>query len=142
LGFNVQACSNASGLYFTTKAVDQEVVPPSNIATVDHQAWNDILSTYVSAKGFVDYNGIKNEQPKLLSYLQLLKENKPNSKWSQAEQMAYYINLYNASAVSLIIDNNIPKSIKDINGPWGQVWGKKFIPVGDETYSLNDIEKG
>lgn len=74
-------------------------------------------------------------------YLDYLNENPPQKSWSINEQFAYYINLYNSNTVYIILINDLPDSIKDINGSLGQVWLKKFIKVDDKEYSLAAAEK-
>ena len=64
--------------------------------------------------------------------------------YNRAEQKAYWINLYNALTVKVVLDNYPVKSIRDIDispgffsdGPWG----KKLVTVDGERISLNDIE--
>jgi hypothetical protein len=62
---------------------------------------------------------------------------------NRSEQFAYWVNLYNAGTVRLILDRYPVKSIRDIklgglfsSGPWD---AKLFIVEG-EALSLNDIE--
>jgi hypothetical protein len=50
--------------------------------------------------------------------------------------LAYYINLYNAGTVKLIVDHYPVESIKDIPNRWDKEW----IKVGSDVLSLNDIE--
>ena len=67
-----------------------------------------------------------------------MKNNAPQSTWSKEEQLAYWINAYNAFTVKLILDNPSVKSIKDLHG--GKPWDVKWIKIGTKTYSLNGIE--
>jgi hypothetical protein len=60
----------------------------------------------------------------------------PSENWSKQEKLAYFINVYNANTIKLIIDNYPTKSIKDISSPWS----KNRIKIGDEDFSLSDIE--
>ena len=101
-----------------------------------HSGWNTLLKTYVDADGNVDYKNLKSCTPKIAAYLAKLENNAPNSTWSKNEKLAFYINLYNAATVKLILDNYPIKSIKKISKPWD----KKWIAVGDKTLSLGDIE--
>jgi len=50
--------------------------------------------------------------------------------------LAYYINLYNANTIKLIVDNYPVMSIKKINNPWT----KKRIKIGGKAFSLSEIE--
>ncbi|MFI5134355.1 MAG: DUF547 domain-containing protein [Chitinophagales bacterium] len=105
---------------------------------VSHQAWNELLTKYVSDKGVANYKAMMNEKGKLQSYLQMLGENPPQTAWPESEQMAYWINAYNAFTVKLILDHYPVKSIRDIDG--GKPWDDPFITIGGEKYSLNNIE--
>jgi hypothetical protein len=61
---------------------------------------------------------------------------------SRDEQLAYWLNLYNAATVDLILDNYPVESIRDIGsgllsrGPFDE----KILRVEGEDISLNDIE--
>ena len=102
----------------------------------DHTLWGNLLKKYVDDEGNVDYAGIKKNTNDLDNYLNLLGQNPPTDNWTKHEKLAYYINLYNAATVKLIVDHYPIKSIKDIPNRWK----KKWITVGEETTSLNDIE--
>ena len=60
------------------------------------------------------------------------------------EQCAYWINLYNALTLEVVLDHYPVDSIRDIDispGLFSQgPWGKKLITVEGEQVSLNDIE--
>jgi hypothetical protein len=66
------------------------------------------------------------------------------SRLNRNEQKAFWINLYNALTVKVILDHYPVKSIRDIDispglfsdGPWG----KKLVSVEGEDISLDDIE--
>ena len=68
----------------------------------------------------------------------------PISRYGRAEQRAYWINLYNALTVQLVLAHYPVASIRDIAispglfaiGPWG----KRLVEIEGETLSLNDIE--
>ncbi|WP_420320472.1 DUF547 domain-containing protein [Flagellimonas sp.] len=102
----------------------------------DHTLWGSLLKMYVDDEGNVDYAGIKKEVDKLDNYLNHLAQNPPSGNWTKHEKLAYYINIYNAATVKLIVAHYPIQSIKDIPNRWK----KKWIKVGDETTSLNDIE--
>ena len=113
------------------------IISKSDI-NVDHSDWDKLLKKHVNKEGFVDYKGFKTEQIKLEAYLTKLSKLKPNRDWSAQELLAYYINLYNAATIKLILKNYPKKSIKDING----AFTKSFIKIGDRELSLNAIENG
>jgi hypothetical protein len=111
---------------------------------VTHEIWDGLLKQHVKKDGFVDYKGFIRDSAKLNQYLKLISTAHPNDKnWSREEQMAYWINAYNAFTVQLIIRNYPVKSIKDIkNGiPFvNTVWDIKFIQMEGYKYDLNNIE--
>ncbi len=116
--------------------------PPS------HQTWDELLKAHVSSEGIVDYKGFIKDKSKLEKYLNTLSQNAPDrSKWSRNEQLAYWINAYNAFAIKLIVDNYPVKSIKDL-GPTikiplvSDVWHYKFFKIGGQESSLDEIEHG
>lgn len=101
-----------------------------------HQKWSALLQKNVNANGDVNYEAFINDKKELEAYLTLLQKNAPAKNWSKNDKLAYYINLYNAGTVKLIIDNYPTKSIKDIKSPWD----KDVVAIGDTMYSLGYIE--
>ncbi|MBD0851628.1 DUF547 domain-containing protein [Maribacter arenosus] len=106
------------------------------VETIDHTSWDHLLKKYVDNHGNVDYKEFKQDRQRLDDYLVYLAENPIADTASAEEQLAFYINLYNAGTVQLILDHYPLKSIKDIFRPWG----KDRIKIGSETYSLGEIE--
>lgn len=109
---------------------------PQSKVILDHTAWDNLLNDYVLDSGNVNYKGFIREKKKLKKYLTYLSENQPQKSWPIEEQLAYYINLYNAGTVLLIVENYPISSIKDIKKPWRQ----EFIRVGNEMVSLGTLE--
>ena len=103
-----------------------------------HAAWNALAQKHISATGKVNYKGFKADLTAFDAYLKSLSDNPIQSSWSRNEKMAYWINAYNAFTIKLIVDNYPVKSIMDLEG--GKPWDKKWIKLGDKTYSLNNIE--
>ncbi|KAA3625880.1 MAG: DUF547 domain-containing protein [Bacteroidetes bacterium] len=81
---------------------------------------------------------MKKEKVKLQQYLDLLAANPVQNSWSRNKKMAYWINAYNAFTVKLIVDHYPVSSITKIHS--GKPWSKKWIKLGSETYSLDQIE--
>ncbi|OON70898.1 DUF547 domain-containing protein [Hymenobacter sp. CRA2] len=112
---------------------------------VDHSAYERLLKKYVNDKGLVNYKAWKNDQKELNQYLEQLSKNPPAASWSKAEQMAYWINAYNAYTIRLILDHYPVGSIKDI-GSKIQIplvttpWAAEFFSIGGQKMSLDDIE--
>ncbi len=104
----------------------------------DHSSWDRLLQKHVSTKGNVNYEGFKKDQMALDAYLTSLSKTKPEVSWSRNEEMAYWINAYNAFTVKLMLNHYPLESILSVNG--GKAWDLKFIEIKGEKYSLNNIE--
>ena len=107
-----------------------------NCASLDHNIWDRLLNSFVDDNGNVNYIGFKKESGTLNRYLEQLGSNTVNEDWSREKKLTYYINLYNAATVKLILDNYPLASITDIPKPWD----KKCIKYGGELISLGEIE--
>ena len=120
----------------------------ASTATIDHSAWDRFLK----ANLVFDGDGINRlaygrvtatDRDALARYLETLSA-VPISRYARDEQLAYWINLYNALTVKVIVDHYPVQSIRDIDiSPgWFSVgpWDKKLIEVEKESLSLNDIE--
>jgi hypothetical protein len=117
-------------------------------ADVSHDGWDRLLKKHVDSRGMVNYKGFKADRAELKKYLDQLSKNAPNEKtWSKDEQLAYWINAYNAYTVELILEHYPVKSIKDIGStikiPFVSTgWDIKFIEIGGKKMDLNNIEHG
>lgn len=116
-------------------------------APVDHGDFDRLLKKYVDEKGLVNYKGFKSDEKAFNQYLDLLSKNPPTDKTPKNEQMAYWINAYNAYTIRLILDHYPLKSIKDIGSkikiPFVTTpWAAKFFTIGGEKMSLDNIEHG
>jgi len=72
---------------------------PSKVGSksINHEQWSILLKKYVDENGNVNYKGFIADSLALQSYLDLLTENPPDENtWSKDEQIAYWINVYNA----------------------------------------------
>ena len=108
----------------------------ANTQAMDHSKWTEVLQSYVTDNGAVNYRGLQNNRAVLNAYLNDLSSNTPKNNWSISEKKAYWINAYNAYTIQLILDNYPTESIKDIKDPWGQT----FFEISGKTMSLNTIE--
>ena len=108
---------------------------------VDNSLYEELLKAYVK-DGLVDYQGFKNEEKKLDAYLQILRET-DTSKLPLDEQLAFYINTYNATTIKFILSRYPDiKSIKDLGSFFRSPFKKKIVHVEGETISLDDLEHG
>lgn len=116
----------------------------SNAKPISHELFDSLLQQHVDEEGWVNYKGFIQDSTKLNKYITLLEANHPNEKfWTREERMAYWINVYNAYTIKVIIDNYPTKSIKDIQGGVGfinSIWDEKIINIEGNIYDLNNIE--
>ena len=121
---------------------------PGSTETVDHGAWQRILGTYLApgadrVNRFAYASIRPADRHALDGYIVRLAAT-PVSALARPEQLAYWINLYNALTVQVVLDHYPVASIRDIAispglfaiGPWD----KALIEVEGEAVSLNDIE--
>lgn len=122
-----------------------QAVTPSKTAP-SHEIWDGLLKKHVSQSGIVNYKGFQSDIKKLETYLTLLSSHAPDrTTWSKQEQLAYWINAYNAFTVKLIVDNYPVKSIQDLHPKLkiplvNTVWHIKFFKIGGKESSLDEIE--
>lgn len=119
-----------------TPLVEEMLEPTPGLP--NHDIWNQLLKIYVSDQGKVNYKGLKQSATRLDVYLKQLVDQAPESGWTKDQELAYWINVYNAFTVKLIVDNYPVKSIMDIDS--GKPWDRKWIRIGGNTYSLSEIE--
>ena len=122
---------------------------PGSSVTVDHADWDYILQHYVDANHPSGINRFRysSVSPKdrllLKEYLRKMQA-VAVAGLNRNEPKAYWINLYNALTVDVILGHYPVKSIRDIdispgifsNGPWDA----KLLTIEGEELSLNDIE--
>jgi hypothetical protein len=118
---------------------------------VDHGAWDKLLKTYVAAGpdglNRVAYARFKAEgHAALKGYLTALQKVDP-ATLDRPEQFAFWVNLYNAKTIDVVLDKYPVKSIKDISlggglktliggGPWQA----KIMQVSGVELTLDDVE--
>jgi len=119
-----------------------------NKVGISHKEWDDFLGHYLKpgSDGIarVAYGAVTPADRKALdAYLRRLQDVRI-TKFSRAEQRAYWTNLYNATTVKVILDHYPVESITKISlgggffarGPWK----KKLLTIEGEKVSLDDIE--
>lgn len=101
-----------------------------------HQDLNDVLQRVVDAQtGYVAYAQLRNNK-KFVRYIKALHHVRL-STLSKKEQLALFINAYNAFTLQLITQHLATiRSIRDIRKPWTK---KRFI-LAKQRISLHDIE--
>lgn len=116
-----------------------------NESPLNHNQWTNMLQKHVNDDGFVNYKGFIKDSLQFNKYLETLINNRPTDNWSKNAQLAYWINVYNAFTIKIVVDNYPVKSIKDIKKgiPFvNSVWDVKFIPFKNGMMDLNEVEHG
>jgi Protein of unknown function, DUF547 len=121
---------------------------PHSSQHIDHRAWEAFLTRYlrIGADGVhrVAYSGVTAaDRAALDGYIARL-AGLPISSYDRPEQLAYWINLYNALVVRVILDHYPISSIRDIApssapgsaGPWDE----KLVEIEGQPVSLSDIQ--
>lgn len=106
------------------------------IEKFNHSTFNELLKNNVSDTGNTNYQGFIDNKIIFKSYLTALSENLPNDNWTKEDKLAYWMNVYNAFTIKLIIDNYPTKSIKNIKN----AWDSRFFKLGEKWYNLSDVE--
>ena len=126
-----------------------EAHDPAAKQTIDHGVWDRFLRAFVRP-GTDGINRVAYAKAKgdglveLQGYLRTMAA-QPISRFARAQQQAFWINLYNALTVKVVIDHLPVASIRDIDLGGGGFfssgpWDKKLIDIEGEPVSLNDIE--
>lgn len=116
--------------------------------TIDHSAWQQFLGRYVVPSNaninLVRYGKVSAADKVLLkAYIAALEKVKVTALKAD-EQRAFWINLYNAMTIDVVVDRYPVKSIKDISlggalfssGPWK----KPLVVIEGRKLSLDNIE--
>jgi hypothetical protein len=112
---------------------------------VDHQIWQALLSRYVllSDDGIhrVAYGEFdETAKAKLREYLDAMSRIAP-TQLNRDEQLSYWINLYNAQTIQVVLDHPRKKSILSM-GPFFSLgpWDEPYLTIENKPVTLNDIE--
>jgi len=113
-------------------------------APIDHTAFDALLRRHV-ADGFVDYDAFA-RSGEFQDYLERLDAARPDDL-PEAEQLAFWINTYNAWTIQQINAHGERESIRNINKTLGLLslkgpWSEKMVRAAGRTLSLDDVEHG
>lgn len=115
--------------------------------TLDAAAYGAVLARYVDARGYVDYGGLKRDHA-LTPVLASLAASRPDAL-PEREQIAFWINAYNAGAMALVADHYPVASIQRITpsgfpiripGTDQNPFKVRFLDVGGQRRTLDEIE--
>lgn len=130
--------------------------PAASTVTVDHGAWDQLLAQYVKADASglnrVDYAAWKAKGHDALKAYVAALEKTDVTKLGRAEQYAFWLNLYNAKTIDVVLDHYPVGSIREItinegffgflkkNVGAGGPWKAKIMTVNGQSLSLDNIE--
>ncbi len=143
LSLNAAAAPDAKAQEFWMKH------DPNSEIEVSHEAWQNLLDTYLDAGhtsgvNRFDYGAVtKADRAVLDKYLESLQAVDPRLL-NKDEQLAYWINFYNALTAQVVLEEypvDSIRSIRFLTSPFGP-WDKNLVVVQGEKLSLNDIEHG
>ena len=106
-----------------------------------HAALDRVLKARVKNER-VDYPALKADSKDLDAWLQsagAVTEAEFN-RWTQPQQLAFLMNLYNAATLRLILDHYPLKSIKDIGSLFKGPWKQEVVPLLGKTVTLEHLE--
>jgi hypothetical protein len=116
---------------------------------IDHSAWDAFLKKFVVAPHPSGINRVRYQAvtavdfKSLQDYLRSMQA-VAIANYNRNEQKAFWINVYNALTIDLVLSRFPVVSIRTVNISPGLVsqgpWGAKLFTVEDEKLSLDDIE--
>lgn len=120
----------------------------TNPDRIDYVDWADWLDGHVQSTqagiNVIDYGAVTPEDSAALDAVIARLEAVPISGYARSEQLAYWINLYNAVTVRVVIDHYPVETIRDIDISGGLFadgpWDAELVTVENIALSLNDIE--
>ncbi len=115
------------------------------VSRLNHVAWDYLLDTYLRRSGNANlfaYGAVTPEDKALLDEYVASLAGVPISRYARDEQLAYWINFYNALTVKVVLDNYPVKSIREIDSflRLGGPWDEKRVAVEGQALSLDDVE--
>lgn len=142
------AIHNVNASYHKTLWPLWEVNNPLSTEKIDHDEWQQFLSKRVLRNdeniNLIDYAHLDDDDFSLLKkYIEKMTKI-DISNYNRQEQLAFWINVYNALTVQIVADYYPIGSIEEIKvspgifsiGPWG----KKIITINDTPLTLDDIQ--
>lgn len=120
---------------------------PENTQPIDHTAWDTFLQKYIRPDGAgynrFAYSSVTDEDKQALeNYIDSLAQIEITER-ARPVQLAYWLNLYNALTINVVLDHYPVSSIRKIRlggvlsrGPWDG----ELIEIEEEPMSLNAIE--
>jgi hypothetical protein len=148
VSFMVTGCT-ASGPLSTSASTGSKTLQTCGPFDHSHAAFDRLLKRFVK-NGLVNYHGLLTQSDAFYAYLQALGAVDPASMyaWSREQQMAYWINAYNAFTIQAVVERYpiterslvglfFPRnSILQISG----IWNRLEFNAGGQQVTLGQIE--
>jgi hypothetical protein len=96
-----------------------------------HSEWAALLSRFVDDAGLVDYRTLVRVQRLMETYLERLADTDPDAFADTDDQLAFYLNAYNAIAMYQVVQHYPVLSLRTVPGAW-----VRPFPVGRRNVSL------
>ncbi|MEO1658022.1 MAG: DUF547 domain-containing protein [Pseudomonadota bacterium] len=147
--FLVSGLIAALGVMASAALAQDDVAPfnsfdEASLLTVDHTAWDAFLDSYVvqaDGMGLVAYADVtETDHASLKAYLTALQAIDP-TLLGRDEAFAYWVNLYNAGTIDLILDNYPVRSIMLLlSGVQPGPWKRSIFVVDGHRLTLDQVE--
>jgi len=116
-----------------------------SMSKVDHSDWNRLLQAFVDESGAVNYaqwNDSQQGKQLLDKYINQLSTASLKKAATRVDQMAYWINAYNAVTIKGILQEYPTTSIRNHTSENGgyNIWKNLLLNVGGQQVSLDAIE--
>lgn len=116
------------------------------IAAPDHSDFDALLRRYVSKGGvhYAAWHANASDRAALASYVARMQTMNVSalSEFTDGrdQKLAFWLNLYNAATLNLVLTGYPVKSIKDLGGLSKSPWEREIVTVEGKELSLNAIE--
>ncbi len=115
--------------------------PPAGTVRFNHAPFDSLLAAHVR-DGLVDYDAFAKASafPRYLASL----DKAPVTKMEEAERLAFWLNVYNAYTIQLIVQHGERQSIRRINPTLGFLrlkgpWNERVVRAAGRTYTLDEV---
>lgn len=109
----------------------------------DYAVWTQVLRTHYDRIEGMDYEGLANKDWSTMKQVVQSMAHVDANRLTRDEQLAYYINLYNATVVNLLMENRQVSSIRDLSTDpiiRFNIFKKDLVQMRGQIISLKRLE--